>query len=373
MKGIFCFLMTAFIVLGTTATDAQTKVYVHKKDLTSVEYNIADIDSISFTPRETFDYSIIKINEVSGPGEDSEKFYELINIGTTPINLEGFTLWYNANSSTGQPLPTGDGNLTWTGCEDQVIEPGELLTLLGRSNPCSFTTGLTGQRNLIITLKDPNGNVIDKCIRAQDTEEYAITDKSYSRIPDGTGPFYFTVPTPDEKHGSDATGLVLVPQTQGPQVKINEVSGPGDDADKFYELINIGLTPINLEGFTLYYNANGSTGQPLPTGDGNLTWTGCEDQVIAPGELLTLLGRSNPCSFTTGLTGQRNLIITLKDPDGNVIDQCIRAQDTGEYAITDKSYSRIPDGTGPFYFAVPTPDEMNGSDATGLILVPQTQ
>ena len=163
------------------------------------------------------------------------------------------------------------------------------------------------------------------------------------------------------------------------QLRINEVSGVGDDADKFYELINLGDVEISLEGCKIFYNANGSVGGDFPpNGNQGLTWTGKEDHVIQPGELLLLLGRYNATSnpdgaFTTGLTAERILMITLEDPDGNVIDQCIRAEDTGEYAIKDKSFSRIPDGTGPFYFTTPTPDEMNGTNATGLLLVPQTR
>ena len=166
----------------------------------------------------TFDYSKLKINEVSGVGDDSEKFYELINIGDVEISLAGCKLYYNANGSTGGVFPpNGNQGLTWTGNETHMIQPGDLMLLLGRyhatNNPNgAFTTGLTAQRMLIITLEDPTGNVIDQCIRAEDTEIYDISDKSFSRIPDGTGDFYFTTPTPNLFNGNDAAGL-LVPQS----------------------------------------------------------------------------------------------------------------------------------------------------------------
>jgi len=41
--------LTIVFVLGTLMANAQTKIYVHKKDGTAVEFNIADLDSISFT------------------------------------------------------------------------------------------------------------------------------------------------------------------------------------------------------------------------------------------------------------------------------------------------------------------------------------
>jgi hypothetical protein len=162
-------------------------------------------------PVTSADYTKLKLNEVSGVGADSEKFYELINTGAENIPLEGCKIYYNANGATGGTLPTGKGNLTWTGSAAQVAQAGKLFILLGRNTEGSFTTGLTAGRILIITLEDPAGNVIDQCVRAADTGEYAITDKSYSRIPDGTGDFYFTTPTLNATNGTSTSGLTKVP------------------------------------------------------------------------------------------------------------------------------------------------------------------
>jgi len=150
-------------------------------------------------------YARLRLNEVSGIGTDAEKFYELINTGDKDIPLEGCKIYYNANTATGGTLPGGDGSLAWTGLNSQTIPAGELFSLIGRDtlsdpHPGSFTTGLTAQRILIITLEDPEGNVIDTCVRAADTRNYAFTDKSFARIPDGTGPFYFATPTPDKRN-----------------------------------------------------------------------------------------------------------------------------------------------------------------------------
>ena len=203
--------LTCTFFLGVLAMNAQTKVYVHKADGTATEFNIADIDSISFTPPTVnIIDSKLKINEVSGVGSDAAKFYELINTGDVDIPLKGYKIFYDNDPFSDATVPPP---LTWTGCDDQIIKAGELLSLVGRGNPCSFTTGLTAQRNIRITLRDPDGNIIDQFLRAQDSGDYAISDKSFSRIPDGTGPFYFTEPTPDVMNGSDATGLLLVPTT----------------------------------------------------------------------------------------------------------------------------------------------------------------
>jgi len=209
-------LIICAFLFGVSAMNAQTKIYVYQSDGTVAGYNVADIDSISFTPpaTSTVDYTKLKLNEVSGVGGDNEKFYELINTGDLDIPLEGCKIYYNANSNVGGTLPSGEGNLTWTGLFTQTIKAGELFCLIGRNNAGSFTTGLTAARILVITLKDPDGNVIDKCIRAKDTGDFAVTDKSFSRIPDGTGPFYFTEPSPELMNGTDASGLLEVPVTQ---------------------------------------------------------------------------------------------------------------------------------------------------------------
>jgi hypothetical protein len=173
----------------------------------------ASSESRNFTVRTNpIDYTKLKLNEVSGVGSDGEKFYELINIGEVDIPLVGCKIYYNANGATGGVFPP-DGNqgVTWTGDATQVIEAGKLFTLIGRGAPGSFTTGLTAARILIITLEDPNGNKIDECIRAKDAAPYNMTDKSFSRIPDGTGDFYFTAPTPNAENGASTTGLLSLP------------------------------------------------------------------------------------------------------------------------------------------------------------------
>ena len=211
-KKILGAFLTAVFVLGTFALNAQTKIYVYKIDKSVVEFNVAELDSISFTPPPSIDYSGLKLNEISGAGTDSEKFYEFINIGDEPIDMTGCTMYYNNN---GAP---GDGNLTWTGgrCDvTHIIQPGELLVLMGRSDnscaasPGSFTTGLTANGNIKITLRAPNGDLIDMFERTDFTVNGS--GESFSRIPDGTGSFYYTLPTtPGVMNGTDTTGKSLV-------------------------------------------------------------------------------------------------------------------------------------------------------------------
>jgi len=373
---LYAFLTCAFF-FGVLPMNAQNKIYVYKSDKTTVEYNIADIDSISFTPPAApVDYTKLKLNEISGVGNDPDKFYELINTGTEDIPLEGCKIYYNANASNGGTLPTGDGSLTWTGTT-QIAQAEKLFSLIGRDNPAgtnpgSFTTGLTAARILIITLKDPSGNVIDQCIRAQDTGDYAITDKSFSRIPDGSGPFYFTTPTPDEMNGNDATGLTEVPTTQAEieiptaqdNLVINEVDGNG----KFVEIYNNGTEPVSLIGLTLVKNESGAW------------WTGGVSATIAAGGFYTVAqsgGAAGADEYTgaNGISPKQNLKFELKKADGTVIDEFVRTNGgtwgsavTPDYGSgTPYSFSRCPDGTGSFQLAVPSCNAANNPSQGDIV------
>jgi len=353
------FLAVAFI-LGTLSIHAQA-VYVYKKDGTAVQYNISDVDSISLTPPATspvVDYSKLKLNEVSGVGSDDEKFYELINTGTVDLPLEGCEIYYNANSGTGESFPPANDRLTWVGNATQVAKAGELFTLLGRNNDGSFSIGLTSERILIITLKDPNGNVIDQCIRAEDTGIYATPDKnlSFSRIPDGTGPFYFSIPSPNAKNG----GSLLVPVTQSnvdySPLVINEIDGNG----KFVEIYNKGTKTVSLENLTLIKN------------ESQTWWMGTADKTIDAGGYYVVAQSGGTEVFdenngASGISAKQTLKFELKNPNKVVIDSFSRGVapwGAGISDVTPNSFSRCPDGTGDFKLATPSPRAAN--PATGM-------
>ena len=373
------FLVSAF-VLGTLAVNAQDKVYVHKTDKSAVEFTISDVDSISFTAPAPapVDYTKLKLNEVSGVGNDCEKFYELINLGNVDIPLLGCKIYYNANGVTGGTLPTGKGQLTWTGVGTQVASAGQLFSLIGRnggncSNPPtenSFTTGLTAARILIITLEDPNGNIIDQCIRASDTGLFEIDNRSFARIPDGTGPFFFSIPSP----GLLNRGILEVPTEPIPvadysQLVINEVDGNG----KFVEIYNKGTKPVSLIGVTLVKNGK------------EAWWTGSKaDAIIAAGGFYTISqsGQSTGCaSESTGASGispKQNVKFELKEPDGTLIDFFVRTNggDWGTGVTPDFgpgvgfSFSRCPDGTGTFQLADPSCNAPNNPCVGEIITDP---
>ncbi|MCL2412797.1 MAG: lamin tail domain-containing protein [Bacteroidales bacterium] len=173
------------------------------------------------------DFTMLRINEASGTeiagtggleGSGRElHYYELINIGTETLSLAGVRITYNANAADGGVWPpNGNQGNTWIGGDrpqdPTTIGPGEIVLLRG-----PFLTGFSTSRMLQIQLLCPAGTVVDELNRAQDEGEYAIRDMSFSRIPDGTGPFFFTTNfTPGVSNGTVTTGLVALPQTPAP-------------------------------------------------------------------------------------------------------------------------------------------------------------
>ena len=344
-----------------------------------------DISGSYIVETAVIDYSKLRLNEASGVGEDPDKFYELINTGAKDIPLAGVKIYYNANSgSTGGSFPPDDNRLTWEGDETQVIKAGALFTLLGRdnpegTNPGSFTTGLTAQRILIITLEAPDGAMIDRCIRAEDTGVYYFTNKSFSRIPDGIGLFYFTVPTPNATNGTSTAGLTPVPKTRQDaeppvgtdytKLILNEISGN----QKYVEIYNSGAVEIPLTGVKLQRN------------DGQSQWTGGASDVIPAGAYRLFLFNSytpatladNPAyvgwNVDSGISDQQILKVAIVDPAENPVSVFIRGDvplpswgtSSGVTRDQTHSYSRMTDST--WAYADPTPGVENGTKVSEIV------
>lgn len=356
-KNILCAILVSVFAFGALTVNAQEKVYVHKTDNSADVYTIDEIDSISFTAPE-IDYSNLKLNEVSGVGSDAAKFYELINIGAVDIPLEGCEIYYNANGETGGDFPPTDERLTWTGEDGQIARAGKLFSLIGRDEPGSFTTGLTPERILIITLKDPEGNTIDELVRAQDIGAYAgIRDYSMARIPDGTGNFYFTLPTPDALNG----GFLAVPaepivEADYSGLILNEIDGNS----KAIELYNAGEIAIPLTGVTLWKN------------DGESAWWrgSAESGSIEPGGYVLII-QSGPAGFSggSGISPKQLLKFELKDPTEESLGIFQRGDSGfGEGAddVAPNSFQRIPNATGGWKQAVPTNGAANAESGTDI-------
>jgi len=131
------------------------------------------------------------------------------------------------------------------------------------------------------------------------------------------------------------------PATDWSKLKLNEVYGAGEDAEKFFELYNASDFDIKLTGVTI-------------NKDEELTWTGIDGEVVPAKGFFAIVGAKGTTErgFSSGFSAKKSVLIELFDNKGNKIDAFQRGQkmDTGEWGASlskvSGSWSRIPDGTG---------------------------
>ena len=151
----------------------------------------------------------------------------------------------------------------------------------------------------------------------------------------------------------------------------NKVEWGGNPANKFIELYNAGEGDGNLAGWTIRKYAADATDV---AGKYNVVWEGPENTTIAAGAYIVLGADATDYAdgFTAGLSAKKGVKFELVDAAGNVVDKFIRGEDAdpfGEEGLSENkeaSYSRVPNGTGSFAYAVPTPGAANG-EKTGDI------
>ena len=347
---LFAFFTCAFL-LGVSTINAQDKIYVHEKNGTAVAYDIADLDSISFTPPAApIDYTKLVINEVNGVG----KWFEIYNQGDTEISLNGVTVYY----SNSEPASY---KITWTGTIESIPAGGYLQVT-------SLLTGLSANNaNVRLQMRAPDGTILDTYERLIDINSGydAIKNKSHARIPDGTDNWYYTtdgIGTPGATNGTstegcikfgEEDGVVVIPTEDYSKLVINEVNGVG----KWFEIYNMGDTEISLNGVTAFY----SNSDPASY---KITWTGTAESIPAGGYLQVT-------SLLTGLSANNaNVRLQMRAPDGIILDTYEKLIDinSGYDAIKNKSHARIPDGTGVWYYTsddTGTPSATNGTSTEG--------
>ncbi|MEE8807847.1 MAG: lamin tail domain-containing protein [Lactimicrobium sp.] len=164
--------------------------------------------------------SALKINEVDSNPDD---WVELINTGSTPIELDGFQLKDNSDDHI------------WRFTNHTIIEPRKLLLINNQTQGESwdkdgwktdtFNIGLGGGDS--IRLFDAKGNLLDAYSW---TEHAQINGKtagaSYGRLPDGTGNFALTKETPGE--ANQAAPAETAQPTNTPEPK-QTIAWPGPD------------------------------------------------------------------------------------------------------------------------------------------------
>lgn len=265
----------------------------------------------------------IRINEVSSNSAvGAPDFVELTNIGSEPVNVTGWILRDN-DDTRGLTLPA------------TTIQPGGFAVLYPDDGPNGFGLGSNDSARLYtgdgVTLVD----------------SYSWTDHAFSegRLPDGTGAFIDTEPTPG------AANVAREPAEYYDAIAtiaINEVmSDDPDGGEDWVELVNTGSEPVDVSGWILRDNDDLSR---LPIAAGT---------TVQPGAFLVIDTNVTDAGFGLGRADQIRLFVA----DGlGLVDS---------YAWTDHAVTegRVPDGDGTFVDTIPTRGSANVARESGRTVV----
>ncbi len=147
--------------------------------------------SFSYTVGEVpVDYSGLALNELNG----NDKFIELFNKGNEDIRIKGIYI-------------EKDGKKVWT-APSAIVRPGEYVLLYSTDvtadhadHPADyfFGSGLSAKKAVKVELFNPKGDSID-CFNLV---TYSVkAPASYSRMPNGSGDWYFTAATPGAENNA---------------------------------------------------------------------------------------------------------------------------------------------------------------------------
>ena len=378
--------------------DGSTNLFIFTQATKNASNNNAPVLEGGVTPEqpkpEQPAASTVVFNELCGnKAYDGQKFIELYNAGSAEVNLAGWTIRKYAADAVDV---AGKYNNCWVAVDGIKIAAGGYLVLAAdQTDPTiGFNAGLSAKKGVKFELVDPQGNVVDKFVRGADAdpfEEEPLSenkDASYSRVPNGNGAWAYAAPTPGEANG-DAAGEIeghdpstamtpskpAEPKPEEPAkaaVVFNELCGnKAYDGQKFIELYNAGSAEVNLAGWTIRKYAADAVDV---AGKYNNCWVAVDGiKITAGGYLVLVADQTDPTlGFNAGLSAKKGVKFELVDPQGNVVDKFVRGADVdpfGEEPLAENkeaSYSRVPNGTGSWAYAAPTPGAANG-EKTGDI------
>ena len=240
-----------------------------------------------------------------------------------------------------------------------------------------FNSGISAGKNVKVELKNASGKVVDGFVRG--SEDVAWGDQtlpenkaaSFSRVPDGVGEWAYADPTPGAANGGKTGEIEQSEETEGEEpgeddtevvVVLNEINGNG----KYIELYNAGKTSVALEGWVIEK-------------DGKVVWTAAELNIAANDYVVVYSSKASNVAevdaslvFEGGISAGKNVSVVLKNAAGEEMDSFVRGSKDiawGDQTLTENknaSFSRVPNGTGDWAYAEPTPGAANG-EKTGDI------
>ena len=177
------------------AAPVGTKVVYHIE--ASTDGNTECSPEVSYTVGEVpIDYTGLALNELNG----NDKFIEIYNKGKEDIHIKGISI-------------QKDGKDVWT-APSAILKSGEFVLLYSTDVQADhaehpegyfFGSGLSAKKAVKVELFDPKGGSLD-CFNLVNFVKKASA--SYSRVPDGTGAWYFTSATPAAKNANETADKV---------------------------------------------------------------------------------------------------------------------------------------------------------------------
>ncbi|WP_397444459.1 lamin tail domain-containing protein [Polaribacter sp. R77954] len=298
---------------------------------------------------------IMSSNETTASDEDGEfeDWIEIYNYGTTSVNLNGFGLSDQVDNPSKWVFPNielaaKEYIIVWASDKNRAIDKDELHA--------NFKIKSGGEA---IILSNASG------VKISESPAVALaTDKSYGRIPNGTGNWTF-LETPTPKTNNSGASSAVPEKVAINEILSSNVAGIQDEDannEDWIEIYNYGTDAINLSGFGL------SDDRALPYKWVFPAITINPNQyiiVFASGKDRSNAGAQLHTNFKIGAGGE-----TLLLTNGNGL--LISGGPSANLA-EDTSYGRQPDGTGSwFFFDTPTPGASNVESGSTTSLEPPT-
>ncbi|MCA9199491.1 MAG: lamin tail domain-containing protein [Planctomycetales bacterium] len=329
--------ITTPITLSNLANGLQEVEVIGLHEATGIWQSEAMANSYSWTVNAA-NGPTIRINEVLASNKntldvlgETPDAIELVNYGTSPLNLEGWRLTDDLNDRDKFVFSS------------QVVQPGRLVVVFGRNDSglgmiADFQLNEKGDSVYLI---QPNGTIADSV-----TFGLQIPDLSIGRFgPDAT--WQLNQPTLGQANRAQPVG-------DGSQLVINEWYASGDVrvAQDFIELHNADVYPVDLSGYALsdapfeVPDMSPIASLSFIAGDGYQTFIADGDPEDGHDHVAF---RLSPVQEKLGLIA----------PDGSLQDFVMSFPQTSEV-----SYGRQPDAAAGYGFLpFPTPGASNGREA----------
>jgi hypothetical protein len=260
----------------------------------------------------------VKINEVESSGGTPGDWVELINNGSTTVDLSGFKFKDNDDTHAFYVLPAGS-----------TIAPGGYLVL----NEADFVFGLGAAD--AARLFYPDGVTL---VDSFSWTAHAAT--TYGRCPNGTGAFATT---------TSSTKGAANDCSKPSDIKINEIESSGGTPGDWVELYNSGANAVDASGLKLKDSDDSHAFYVIPTG------------TIIPSHGFLVIEESQ---FLFGLGAPD--AVRLFATDGVTL---LDSYSWTTHAVV--TYGRCPDGTGAF---VDTKASTKGAaNSCGTLTPPTTE